>query len=59
VSRRRLERLAWKITHRDYRAKLDGGRAVLVLGPNGTTLKALSEFSEAELIRYLGKHYVP
>jgi hypothetical protein len=58
VSRRRLESIAWKITHRDYRAKLDGGRSVLVLGPRGTTLKPLTEFSDAELIRYLGKHYV-
>ena len=31
---------------------------VLVLGPRGTTLKALTEFSQPELIRYLGKHYV-
>ena len=59
VSRGRLENLAWKITPRDYRAKWQGARAVLVHGAQGTTLKPLPEFSEAELIRYLGKHYVP
>jgi len=59
VSRSRLENLAWKITPRDYRTKWQGGRAVLVPGPHGTTLKPLTEFSETELIRYLGKHYVP
>jgi hypothetical protein len=59
VSRGRLENLAWKITPRDYRAKWEGARAVLVPGAHGTTLKPLSEFTEAELIRYLGKHYVP
>jgi hypothetical protein len=32
---------------------------VLVHGTHGTTLKPLTEFSDAELIRYLGKHYVP
>jgi len=58
VSRKRLETLAWKVTPRDYRAKWEGARAVLVLGPRGTTLKALTEFSQPELIRYLGKHYV-
>jgi hypothetical protein len=59
VPRRRLESLAWKITPRDYRAKWNGARSVLVLGPSGaTTLRPLSEFSEAELMRYLGKHYV-
>ena len=59
VSRGRLENLAWKITPRDYRAKWQGARAVLVHGPHGTTLNSASGFSEAELIRYLGKHYVP
>src|SRR5262249_54481591 len=58
VSRRRLESLAWKITPRDYRAKWEGARSVLVLGPTGTTLKPLADFSAAELIRYLGRHYV-
>jgi len=59
VSRSRLENLAWKITPRDYRTKWQGARAVLMHGAHGTTLRALTEFSEAELIRYLGKHYVP
>jgi hypothetical protein len=59
VSRSRLENLAWKITPRDYRTKWQGDRAVLVPGRHGTTLKPLKEFSEADLIRYLGKHYVP
>jgi len=59
VSRHRLERIAWTITPRDYRTKWKGTHAVLVLGSRGTTLKPLPEFSDAELIRYLGKHYVP
>ena len=59
VSRQRLEKLAWKITPRNYRTKWKGTRAVLVLESGGTSLKPLAQFSEAELIRYLGKHYVP
>jgi hypothetical protein len=55
ISKAKLSSLVWKSTHKDYRAKLDGARAVLVLGPKGTTLKPLSKFSETELIEQLGK----
>ncbi len=59
VSRHRLEKLAWRITRRDYRTRWKGTLAVLVLGAGGTTLQRRSEFNEAELNRYLGKHDSP
>jgi hypothetical protein len=54
-ARSSLEDIAWTKTPSDYRSTFGGKRSVLVLGERGTTIKALSEMSEAELLKYIGK----
>jgi hypothetical protein len=50
----RDEKLAavWKATHRDYKGKIDGKKAVMVYR-NGTTSVPLDDLTNAEIIRLL------
>lgn len=48
--RQRIEHTVWAATHRDFRGEYDGVRCLLACGANGgTTLRALADFSDAEL----------
>ena len=54
-TRKQIEALVWKHTHRDYRGKLeDGTKTVLRMGRNGgTELAALSQMTTDELLAKL------
>jgi len=51
AERKKLEREAWKFTPKDYRSMYGGERHILWLGPKGTTLKALSDLTDEELLK--------
>jgi hypothetical protein len=45
--------LIWKHTHRDYKGKIDGVKYVLVLREGGTCSVALTDLTDAEVIRLM------
>lgn len=49
TNRQKLEALAWRCTHRDYRGKTDGQRSILYRG----ALWKLSEMTIPQLVEYL------
>ena len=53
MSRKELERLAWKHAHRDYRSNSGGVKKVLYLNPKtgGTELWPLASIPEKDLKR--------
>jgi hypothetical protein len=59
LSRKELERLAWKHKHKDAKGVYGGQKVVLVLGPKGTTMKALSDMTDDELLNQIPSKFRP
>jgi len=57
--RKELERLVWKHTHRDFKGKYQGQKTVLTLGPKGTTMVAISDLSDDELLKKIPSRFRP
>ena len=48
TTREHYLKLIWRHTHRDYRGKIDGEKAILVLREGGTHAVKLTDLTEAE-----------
>ena len=51
AERKKLENEVWKRTSKDYRSMYGGERHILWLGSKGTTLKALGDLTDEELLK--------
>jgi hypothetical protein len=56
ATRKKLETLVWKSTHKDFRGSIDGTKNVLHLVPGkGTCLVGLKDLTDAELLSKVPK----
>lgn len=53
MSRARLEAAIWAATVREYRGRVDGKKAILVLVNGATTLAPLSSLTDEQIIKHL------
>ena len=49
ITRKKLESLVYKHTHKDFKGKIDGNRTILVGTPEGTCLVFLSSLTDEQL----------
>lgn len=54
-TRKKLESLLWKNTHKDFRGSIDGVKNVLLLTAQGTCLYPLSALTDEELLSKIPK----